>query len=54
MAPRLNFFKFGPEAMKTEAGLDLQIARSSLEKSLVERVPAIGSPLPFASCRSEV
>ena len=38
MDPRLNFFKSGPEAMKAMAGLDQQIARSGLEKSLVELV----------------
>jgi AhpD family alkylhydroperoxidase len=38
MEPRLNFFKSGPEAMKAVVGLDQQIARSSLEKSLVELV----------------
>jgi len=38
MEPRLNFFKSGPEAMKAMAGLDQQIARSGLEKSLVELV----------------
>ena len=38
MEPRLNFFKSGPEAMKAMAGLDQQIARSDLEKSLVELV----------------
>ena len=38
MEPRLNFFKSGPEAMKAMASLDQQIARSGLEKSLVELV----------------
>jgi AhpD family alkylhydroperoxidase len=38
MEPRLNFFKSGPEAMKAVVGLDQQIARSSLEKSLIELV----------------
>jgi AhpD family alkylhydroperoxidase len=38
MEPRLNFFKSGPEAMKAVLGLDQQIARSSLEKSLIELV----------------
>ena len=38
MEPLLNDFKFRPEAMKALAGLDQQIARSGLEKSLVELV----------------
>ncbi len=38
MESRLNFFKSGPEAMKAMAGLDLEIARSGLEKSLIELV----------------
>ena len=38
MEPRLNFFKTGPEAMKAMAGLDQQITRSGLEKSLIELV----------------
>ena len=38
MEPRLNFFKAGPDAMKAMSGLDQQIARSGLEKSLVELV----------------
>jgi AhpD family alkylhydroperoxidase len=38
MEPRLNFYKSGPEAMKAMAGLEQQIARCSLEKSLIELV----------------
>jgi AhpD family alkylhydroperoxidase len=38
METRLNFFKSGPEAMQALASLDQQVARSSLEKSLVELV----------------
>lgn len=38
MEPRLNFYKFGPNEMKAMAALEQQIARSSLEKSLVELV----------------
>lgn len=38
METRLNFFKSGPDAMKAMSGLDQQIARSGLEKSLVELV----------------
>jgi AhpD family alkylhydroperoxidase len=38
MEPRLNFFKFGPDAMKAMTGLEQQIARSGLEHSLVELV----------------
>ena len=45
MEPRLNFFKSGPEAMKAMAGLDQQIARSDLEKSLVELVRLRASQL---------
>ena len=45
MEPRLNFFKSGPEAMKAMAGLDQQIARSGLEKSLVELVRLRASQL---------
>ena len=51
MEPRLNFFKSGPEAMKAMAGLDQHIARSGLEKSLVELV-RLGDRLfkrPFSS-----
>jgi AhpD family alkylhydroperoxidase len=36
--PRLNFYKSGPEAMKAMTGLEQQIARSGLEKPLVELV----------------
>jgi AhpD family alkylhydroperoxidase len=45
MEPRLNFFKSGPDAMKAMAGLDQQIARSGLEKSLVELVRLRASQL---------
>jgi AhpD family alkylhydroperoxidase len=45
MEPSLNFFKSGPEAMKAMAGLDQQIARSGLEKSLVELVRLRASQL---------
>jgi len=45
MEPRLNFFKSSPEAMKAMAGLDQQIARSGLEKSLVELVRLRASQL---------
>ena len=38
MEPRLNFYKAGPEAIKAMNGLELRIAKSSLEKSLVELV----------------
>ena len=38
MTPRLNFYKSGPDAMKAMAGLEQQIARSGLEKPLVELV----------------
>jgi AhpD family alkylhydroperoxidase len=38
MEPRLNFYKAGPDAMKAMAGLEQQIARSGLEKPLVELV----------------
>ena len=43
--PSLNFFKSGPEAMKAMASLDQQIARSGLEKSLVELVRLRASQL---------
>jgi hypothetical protein len=36
---RLNFFTSDPEAMKAMLGLDRQIARSGLEKSMVEGAP---------------
>ena len=45
MEPRLNFFKSGPEAMKAMPGLDQQIARSGLKKSLVELVRLRASQL---------
>jgi AhpD family alkylhydroperoxidase len=38
MDPRLNFYKSGPDAMKAMAGLEQQIARSGLEKPLMELV----------------
>jgi AhpD family alkylhydroperoxidase len=38
MEPRLNFYKSGPDAMKAMAALEQQIARSSLERPLVELV----------------
>ena len=38
MEPRLNFYKSGPEAMKAMTTLEQQIARSGLDKSLVELV----------------
>ncbi len=38
MEPRLNFYKSGPEAMKAMTGLEQQIARSGLEKLLMELV----------------
>jgi AhpD family alkylhydroperoxidase len=45
METRLNFFKSGPDAMKAMSGLDQQIARSGLEKSLVELVRLRASQL---------
>jgi len=38
MEPRLNFYKSGPDAMKAMAGLEQQIARSGLDKLLMELV----------------
>jgi AhpD family alkylhydroperoxidase len=38
MEPRLNFFQSNPDAMKAIAGLEQQIARSGLDKPLVELV----------------
>jgi AhpD family alkylhydroperoxidase len=38
MEPRLNFFQSNPDAMKAVAGLEQQIARSGLDKPLVELV----------------
>ncbi len=38
MEPRLNFYKSGPDAMKAMAGLEQHIARSGLERSLIELV----------------
>lgn len=38
MEPRLNFFKANPEAMQAMAGIEQHIARSSLEKPLMELV----------------
>lgn len=38
MEPRLNFYRSGPEALKAMSSLEQQIARSGLEKSLIELV----------------
>lgn len=38
LTPRLNFFRFGPDAMSAMGALDQRIAHSDLEKSLVELV----------------
>jgi AhpD family alkylhydroperoxidase len=38
MEPRLNFYKSAPEVMKAMTALEQQIARVSLEKTLVELV----------------
>jgi len=38
MEPRLNFYKASPNAIKAMRGLEDQIARSSLEKPLLELV----------------
>ena len=38
MEPRLNFYKSGPDAMKAMTGLEQQIARSGLDKLLMELV----------------
>jgi AhpD family alkylhydroperoxidase len=38
MEPRLDFYTSGPDAMKAMAGLEEQIARSGLERPLVELV----------------
>ena len=38
MEPRLNFYKANPEAMKALGALEQRIARSGLEKPLVELV----------------
>lgn len=38
MEPRLDFFKADPEAMQAMAGLEQDIARSGLEKALMERL----------------
>lgn len=35
---RLDFFTFGPEAMQAMSALDQRVARSDLERSLVELV----------------
>jgi AhpD family alkylhydroperoxidase len=37
-APRLNFFAFGPDAMRAMGALDQRIAHSDLDESLVELV----------------
>lgn len=38
MEPRLNFFKANPEAMQAMTGIEQRIARSGLEKPLMELV----------------
>lgn len=38
MEPRLNFYKAGPDAMKALGALEQRIAKSGLEKPLVELV----------------
>lgn len=38
MEPRLNFFKANPEAMQAMAGIEQHIARSGLERPLMELV----------------
>lgn len=38
MDPRLNFYKAGPEAMKAMSALEQRIAKSGLDKPLVELV----------------
>lgn len=38
MEPRFNFFKANPEAMKVMTGIEQHIARSGLEKPLMELV----------------
>lgn len=38
MEPRLNFYKAGPEAIKAILGLEQRIAKSGLEKPLVELI----------------
>lgn len=38
MEPRLNFYKAGPDAIKAIVGLENRIAKSGLEKSLIELV----------------
>ena len=38
MEPRLNFYKAGPNAIKGMLGLEEQIAKSGLEKPLIELV----------------
>jgi AhpD family alkylhydroperoxidase len=51
MEPRLNFYKAGPDAMRAMAGLEQQIARSGLEKPLVELVRLRASQINgCASC----
>lgn len=44
MEPRLNFYKSDPEAMKAMSALEQQIARSGLEKSLIELSATSGFP----------
>jgi AhpD family alkylhydroperoxidase len=51
MEPRLNFYEAGPDAMRAMAGLEQQIARSGLEKPLVELVRLRASQINgCASC----
>lgn len=38
MEPRLNFYKAGPDAIKAMLGLEQQIAKSGLEKPLIDLV----------------
>ena len=38
MEPRLNFYKAGPDAIKAMVGLEQQIAKSGIEKPLIELV----------------
>ncbi|MFI4982416.1 MAG: carboxymuconolactone decarboxylase family protein [Nevskiales bacterium] len=38
MEPRLNFYKASPDAMKAMVGLEQHLAKSGLEKTLVELV----------------
>jgi AhpD family alkylhydroperoxidase len=45
MEPRLNFYKSNPDAMKALAALDQRVAKSALEKPLVELVRLRASQL---------